>query len=83
MFTEQDLAWIQVALEDRIEMLEERRDWNESEGLHDVVSKLRDEIKTYETILNKITARGGLHDEENDCRPVNRYAADGDFLIGS
>ena len=62
MFTEQDIAWIQVALEDRIEMLEERRDWNESEGLHDVVSKLREEIKTYETILNKITARGGYYE---------------------
>jgi hypothetical protein len=57
--TDQDLAWITVAIEDRLEMLDEQRDWNESQGLMESVEKNRDEIRIYERILNKLCMRGG------------------------
>ena len=57
--TDQDLAWITVAIEDRLEMLDEQRDWNESQGLMESVEKNRDEIRIYERILNKLRMRGG------------------------
>lgn len=57
--TDQDLAWITVAIEDRLEMLDEQRDWNESQGLMESVEKNRDEIRIYERILNKLSMRGG------------------------
>lgn len=59
MFTEQDLAWITVAVEDRIELLEETRDWNEQEGLLEAVEKAREEILIYQRILDKLYSRGG------------------------
>lgn len=57
--TDQDFAWITVAIEDRLEMLDEQRDWNDSQGLMEAVEKTREEIKVYERILNKLNSRGG------------------------
>lgn len=49
--TKEQIRWTMMAIEERLKVLNENIDWNDSQGQFDTSEKYRQERKTYETIL--------------------------------
>ena len=54
-FTVKDLAWLIVAVEDRIKDLDDAIEWNDSQGMPDAAEEARRERKVYGDILVTLT----------------------------
>ena len=50
-FTKEQIRWTIIAIEERLKVLNENIEWNDSQGQCDLSEKYRQERKTYETIL--------------------------------
>ena len=49
--TKEQIRWTMMAIEERLKVLNENIEWNDSQGQFDFSEKYRQERKTYETIL--------------------------------
>ena len=53
--TKEQIRWTMMAIEERLKVINENIDWNDSQGQFDTSEKYRQERKTYETILEILT----------------------------
>ena len=49
--TKEQIRWTMMAIEERLKVINENIEWNDSQGQFDLSEKYRQERKTYETIL--------------------------------
>lgn len=54
--TKEQIRWTMMAIEERLKVINENIEWNDSQGQFDLSEKYRQERKTYETILEILTA---------------------------
>lgn len=54
--TKEQIRWTIIAIEERLKVLNENIGWNDSQGQFDTSERYRRERKTYETILEILTA---------------------------